>query len=357
MKHIHLFIIGLLACVALLTGCQQSDNLDSQDGLVSSSIQIYRQNDTTRTYRITYNDREVVMSFNPENTVSNSLNFTHLPSDTVGVINIYNGAATTPEFSGTVNVNKQVQFIQMYNDPIMIYNEADITYFYISIVYQATSGNTYTATFNDYPISLDSNIQHMVSRSKLAGTLKLYKNGATTPVYSGNVTMIPEKTFYLVQLPFKEIGPIDNAGEANPSTKNCIKMRFTGLTSATLGADSVRMDIYTAPSSLATSYTSYAFFQSIVVKVGELSPYVEFNLAQYGSTDNSTQALYAAYKLYDAKTGAVISETLSKARMTNTQVFEPSESDPFVSKSKFSTRQIRKGSSSYGTTKLFGTEW
>lgn len=358
MKQIHLFIIGLLAYVALLTGCQQFDNLDSQDGLVSSSIQIYWQNDTSRTYRITYNNREVVMPFNPGKTVSNSLNFTHLPSDTVGVINIYNGAATTPEFSGTVNVNKQVQFIQMYNDPIMIYNKADITNFYISIVYQATSGNTYTATFNDAAISLVPYTRLMISRSKLTGTLKLYKNGSTTPVYSGSMTIVPEKTLSLVQLPNKEIGPIDDAGEANPSTKNSTKIRFAGAKE--IGANGVRVDFYTAP--YATSYymygdySGYKFFKSITIKAGELTPYIEFNLAQYGSTDPEMERLIVAFDIYDAQTGVLIQP---KGDELGGLQIEKKEDDRFSPIYKFATMQFAMmiGYGYYDGGNLFGTTW
>lgn len=213
--------------------------------------------------------------------------------------------------------------------------------FKMYIVFKADTAKSYRATLNDEAISFGSN--EKITRSKLTGTLKIYNGSDTVPELSENVTIIPGSTLNLIQLTGENIKfytSYTESTEPAPATRNCVKVRFyyTGTDIATFD-DSIRM-VVQAKINLASA-TTYTTVDTIYIKRGALSEYVNLDMAKYWASNQAGTSY--TYNLYDLSNPNSPTLILRRSSLISSTTDQTDENGPIVDY-KFMTFNLYKTS-------------
>ncbi len=352
MKKILFYLVACLSII--LSACETESDEWKDQSYTSASVTFL--NISRQDFRIEFNGKEVEML------AGITVPFSNL----TGELKIYTKENNTLELDTTITIvpNQDIQLIRLLDQSLAIYDENAFSWFIVNIPYMYDTGNTYRFFYNDQEVTVDE-FEHpktYIPVSELTGTLQVYKNDETNPVLNQEITIDPEQTINLVQLPGEEIR-VDLSDEEDPANRNSIKFRFlhntrTGFFGIDL--DSIRVDVFATAYSNQYNYNQYDSIGSVVAKFNIFSPYVELDMATYYEEANPTNPIViVGYKLYNAYTGEPVMQTTSyngKNYAIWRELVEPDDRGP-RGKYKFLTYKFQKIMANYNTVFVYGTEW
>ncbi len=316
----------------ILTGCDtEGENVYTGYMKLSYSV-VYPKDAEAGAYTVTFNGKDI-----------NSTSF--LRDELKGELKVYTKGSETVELDTliTVEPNQKIQLIKLPGKNVVLYNADD----YITFSATLSLLGGYMATFNGQKIVDGVNY---IGKDNLQGDLLFYKEGISNPVYTIE-NMVLETNKRIIILQSSDTDFVSLAGnsveEEDPVAENLSKVRFFYSPTGALNVDSLKMEVY----SYDANINEINLVATTVMKKGELSSYMEFDIAQYKENYNSPAGF--GYSLYNAKTGEMLEDVMNGSTMFN---FDSQEGDQYLMKYKFQTQQITN-SIGYRLKFIMGTEW
>lgn len=317
MKRIFLFWIVSLF---LLTGCETESDEWVDVGYKSLRIQMFFQADETKSYTAFFNDQEISMQPGPGNS-----KLFQVP-DTVGVLKVFNNNEPTPELEVIINVGT-IYLIQLPGQPVTLYEEEDFIKF--SALISLFEG--YKAVFYGQEILQGENY---IRKDNTTGDLEFYGEEGTTPVDTiEDVTLTEGENLIILQTSETEFVQLSGGDteEPEPEGDHLSKVRFFYTPAGKLNVDSIRLNIFAFNPMTGSDFIWD--YKSVVVKKGELSPYIELDATLF--KDYNSRAGFA-YSISNAETDEIIDDGMSAANTFSIN----KDQDYFKALYKFATRQI-----------------
>lgn len=331
MRKIYSLLIYCFVIV-LLTACDTAGEVIDAGYMQLTYSVVYPEDTEANAYSVTFNGKDIGITYFSRDELN-------------GKLQVYAKGSTIVELDTmiTVKPSQKLQLIKLPGKSVTLYDEDS----YITFSSTLSLFEGYTAVFNNQEIVDGKNY---ISKDDVSGDLLFYKKGESTPVYAiANLLLEAGESIIVLQSSDTEFLSLTGSsdGEEDPITRNLSKIRFFYSPTDALNVDSIRMDIY----SYDANVSEINLVASVTIKKGELSSYVELDVAQYKESYNSPAGF--AYSLYNAKTGEMIEDVMNGNNMFS---FETQSDDQYKMKYKFQTQQITN-SIGYPLKFVMGTEW
>lgn len=291
----NLFLILLLI---VLSGCDKHAELNESvsAGYIRLTSKIIYQPNEAR-YRVEFQGKDISTTL-------------YYPDETEGELKVYLTDSDTPELTTQYNITERgttIQLISLPGKSIELYNESD----YITFSATLALFENYKVFFNEQEIMQGVNY---FKNNALSGTLEFMKEGEANPVSTiEDFTAKAGDDLILLQTSDTDFMQLSGGSneEPAPETDNISKARFFYSPVGKLNVDSIRLDFI----AYEVIYTTDIIwdYRSVVVKKGELSPYIELNVSLHKEKYNLRTGF--AYSIYNADTGELIEDAMNGNNM------------------------------------------
>lgn len=302
-SYIYLFLSIFLF---LLISCD-TEGEDMYSGYISFTTSFVYPTDAYDNYRVVFNGYEITKGKSMQVDRKNP----------TGTLEVYQIGSNTPEFSKeiTVEANDTVRLIKLDGELIDVYSEEDYISFNVNIIYSNEGQeNLYKVVFND--LELNNGVNYMSKKDDLTGSIEIYKEEETIPVFSKAISLDSGSSINIMQLSETEFLSVPTNDEPDPESERYTKVRFFYTSDGIPDVASVKLIVY------ATDYGLYSTFAEIgsieELKVGELSAYLTCDW-QYFTLINGKSTIFL-YDLINLATGEkIVDHTVKKVSTSLSQ--------------------------------------
>jgi|AGTN01.1.fsa_nt_gi hypothetical protein len=315
----NLFLIFLLI---VLSGCDKQAELNEVvSGYMSLQSRIIYQPNAVR-YRVEFQGKDISTTY-------------YNRDETEGELKVYPTDSDTPELTTQYNITERgttIQLIKLPGKSIELYNESD----YITFSATLALFENYKVFFNEQEIMPGMNY---FKNNDLAGTLEFMKEGEADPLSTiEDFTAKAGDNLILLQSSATDFIWLTGGSDEEPAPEadNISKVRFFYAPVGKLNVDAIRLDFIAYDADFVSDIIMD--YKSVVVKKGELSPYVELDVSIHKDNFNSRTAF--AYSIYNAETGELLEDVWNGNNMFGLPQPSSGAAGRYKTTYKFITYQI-----------------
>lgn len=259
----------LLLSAGLVSSCSNDGEITDK-GFYSYSISFFHPQNIDKDYEFSFNGKTGRTGMVSRDT----------PEGILKVIEKESGKTVFEQQISLADNNGAVQLIKI-GENINLYSTEKYISFIPTVVFSANESE-YTIAFNEQVLT--NGERNYISKDETAGTLKIFKSGNMTPVYtSEKMTLENEMAINLLQLDAGFVNlPEDE--EPEPTVPNTAKVRFLYTGDDILTTDEITLRLHFADYyEYGEDYELPATY-TLKLKKGEISDYVELDLTDpYGN--------------------------------------------------------------------------
>lgn len=283
-----------LCCLVLLLSAGIVSSC-SNDGEITdkgyNQLRVWLVYPTPSPYKYYFNGKEITNYYFSRDTESGKIAFVDKTSN-----------EQVFEFAWNKQMGSYMEFIQLPGKDIELYKAED----YISFRPKLIIWDDYTLKFNGQLI-FNQQDNFLKKSDAASGTMELFAKDNNEPVGTiENVTIADGESPTVLQISGTEMMLLTNDGEEDvedPATENLTKVRFLYKPSEGYAdVNAIRVEVW------ATENESWMDFyptgQSVTVKKGEISDYIELDIAQL--KESSGEAAWWMCDIYNAETNELI---------------------------------------------------